>query len=205
MQEAAGRLSRRNLLKTGLVGTLLVGVGSVGLALERTKVEGQTPALAVLSATEYAVLVAVAERLCPALGEGAPGATALGVAKTIDGLLTEVDDDTQKGFKIALRTFENALTGALFGERFVPFTHLSPEDKTRTLASWRDSRIGFRRTVYRALGGLVWAVYWGDARTWPRIGYPGPRDVAALRAQYVDNLVDLDALRATPHGSAKEN
>jgi hypothetical protein len=42
------------------------------------------------------------------------------------------------------------------------------------------------------------AVYWGDPRTWPSTGYSGPPDPRALRATYAENLVDLNALRATP-------
>jgi len=197
MQDVAARLSRRSLLKTGLVGALVVGLGSAGLALEQTVTRGTPPPLGVLDATEYAVLAAIADRVCPALGPGAPGAAALGVAASIDGLLQRLDGETQKGVKIALRTFENALTGALFGERVVPFTRLSADDQDRVLARWRGSRLGFRRTVYRALSALVSAVYWGDPRTWERIGYAGPPDVAALRETYRDNLVDLEALRAT--------
>ena len=196
MQHLAA-LSRRNLLKTGLVGTVLVGLGSVGLALQKTTPRSDTPRLAVFDAREYAVLMAIADRVAPALGEGAPGATALGTVQKLDALLAQADVESQKGFKLALRVFENALSGAVVGERLVPFTELSIEARDRVLAAWRDSRIGFRRTVFRALACVILSVYWGDARVWPRIGYGGPPDLAGLRAAYADNLVDYDALRAT--------
>lgn len=198
MQEVTARLSRRTLLKSGLIGTLLVGVGSVGLALQPTRTQSSTPRLKVLDADEYAVLVAVAETACPALGAGAPGATALGVAAQLDELLAGSDPESQKGTKLALRIFENALSGALSGERLVPFTKLDPEARARVLAAWRDSGVGFKRTVYKGLTGAVFAVYWGDPRTWARIGYAGPPDFAAMRESYASELVDLERLRASP-------
>lgn len=202
MADVASRFSRRNLLKTGLVGTLLVGFGSIGLALQRTQPSTATPALKVLDETEFAVLSAIAARLCPELGPGAPGAAKLHVAQTLDTLLEPVDSEKQKGFKIALRVFENALTGALMGERVVPFTQLSEERQVEVLENWKNSDVGFRRTVYRALSSLVFSVYWGNAAVWKRIGYTLP-DPRQLREAYAENLVDLDSLRAT-HAS-KEN
>lgn len=189
--------SRRNLLKTGLVGTVLVGLGSVGLALRKTKPRADTPELRVFDAREYAVLIAIADRIAPALGPGAPGAVAVGTVQKLDALMVSAHIETQKGIKLALRVFENALTGAVVGERLAPFTELSIEARDRVLAAWRDSRIGFRRTVFRALAGTLLGVYWGDERTWARIGYGGPPDLAGLRQSYAANLVAYDALRAT--------
>lgn len=198
MSDVTSRLSRRTLLKSGLFGGVLVGLGSLGLALQKSRTRGSPPALKALDATEYAILVAMADRLCPALGPGAPGATALSVASGIDDLIAAADMDVQQGTKIGLHIFENALTGALAGERLVPFTQLDPEAQDRVLARWRDSSVGFRRTVYKGIVGAVFAVYWGDERTWARIGYAGPPDMLELRRMYADELVDLNALRATP-------
>jgi hypothetical protein len=183
-------------MKTGLVGTLLVGLGSVGLALQRTKTSANTPKLHVLDPIEFGVLTALADRLCPDLGEGAPGATKLKVAQTVDSMLLKADPENQKGFKIGLRIFENALTGALAGERLVPFTKLSEDEQTKVLHAWRTSDVGFRRTLFRALSSIVYSVYWGNPAVWPRIGYT-LRDPRALRDAYAENLVDLDSLRAT--------
>ena len=197
MQAALTRFSRRNLLKTGLIGGVLVGLGSIGLALQKTATRAGTPPLKTFDPSEYAVLAAIADRLCPALGPDAPGATALDVAQTVDEVLEQADPEVKKGLKIALRSFENALTGALVGERLAPFTALAPDQQDRVLAGWRDSRIGFRRTVFHALSGTVFSAYWGHERTWARIGYGGPPNVASLRAAYAENLVELDSLRAT--------
>jgi len=200
--DLATPLSRRSLLKTGLMGAAVVALGSVGLALQPSRMKAPGKNLKVLNAQEYAVLAAIAERVCPAFGAGAPGATALDVAGMADALLERAEADGQEGVKLALRVFENGLTGAVFLERARPFTQLSATEQDRVLAQWRNSRLGFRRTVYRALSSLVGALYYGDERTWARIGYAGPPSPAGLRAVYVENLVDLDALRAKkPEGT----
>lgn len=190
-----GALSRRNLLKTGAIGVLAVGLGSIGLSLRETALRDNTPKLRVFDAREYAILCAVADRLCPRLGRGAPGAIALDTGRVIDDLADLADPDTQRGIKLALRVFESALGGALLGERIAPFTQLDDASQDRVLAAWRDSRIGFRRTVYRALSSTILAAYWGDPRTWPRLAYDGPPKLETLRHVYADNLVEFDSLR----------
>ncbi|MET0344478.1 MAG: gluconate 2-dehydrogenase subunit 3 family protein [Polyangiales bacterium] len=195
MQHLAA-LSRRNLLKTGLFGGAAVVLGSVGLALWESPPRADTPKLRVLDAKEYAILCAIADRVAPALGPDAPGATALGTVATLDAMMESIDIELQKGIKLALRVFDNALVGALGFERVTPFAALSPEARDRVLDGWKNSRIGFRRTVFRALSGAVLGVYWGDERTWQRIGYGGPPDREGLRAAYAENLVAYDALRS---------
>lgn len=198
MTGGTGRISRRTWVKGSLAGVLLAGLGGVGLALQKTVQRLPTPKLALFDPAEYAILVAIAERICPALGLGAPGATEVGVAARLDAMLENGDPETKKGLKIALKLVDNALTGALTGERVVPFTALSPEQQDRSLAGWRDSDVGFRRTVFSGIVSAVFFAYYGDPRTWKRIGYRGPPDAKGLRMAYAEQLVDLDSLRATP-------
>jgi hypothetical protein len=99
---------------------------------------------------------------------------------------------------LSLTLLENALSGALFDGRFTPFTKLSGEEQDRVLSAFRGSRLTFRRSIFAALDALVSAVYFGDARAWPAVGYGGPPDPAKLRAMYADNLVDLRSLAAPP-------
>lgn len=194
-------LSRRTLMKTGLVGVVLVGAGSASLALRQTVLrEAPAAGLKVLSTKEYAVLAAVADRVCPDLGPGAPGATAAGVPTRADGLLAKAPAEAQQSVKVLLGVFDNALTGALFGERVAPFTQLPPQDQDRVLQGWRGSSVAFRRTAYKALFALCTACYFSEPSTWARTGYPGPPSPGALRTAYSFNLVDFDAL--TPGAEA---
>jgi hypothetical protein len=203
-QAVTARFSRRRLLKTGLASVVLLSAGGVGLAMQQTVLR-PLPAsgLRVLSPSQYAVLSAVADRIAPSFGPGRPGASALDVAAKADALFARADADAQKGFCMVLDVFESGLTGALLGERIRPFTQLSEDAQDRVLAAFRDSRLGFRRTVFHALNALVGSLYYGDEGTWERIGYPGPPSPSGLRLAYAENLVDLGALRAqhAPKGS----
>jgi hypothetical protein len=189
------------LLKAGLFGAGAVALGSVLLATRSSRLRKPKAGLKLLSAQQYAVLSAAAARLIPG-SQHAPSADRLGVVETIDALLADKEQDVQQGLKISLTLLENALSGALFDTRFTPFTQLSGEEQDQALRAFRDSRLTFRRSIFAALDALVSAVYFGDARAWQAVGYPGPPDPAKLRAMYADNLVDLRAL-AAPAKDAK--
>lgn len=195
--EKSDGVSRRGVLKAGLLGTAAAIVGSLGLGLRATRlIAPPGGGLQVLSVKEYAVLAAIAERICPASADGAPGAAELGVAQLVDRRLATLETDAQDGVKLLLTIFENALTGMLFGERLAPFTQLDAEAQERILAQWRASTVAFRRTAFGAFNALVGSTYYGEAATWARIGYSGPPSVRALRVGFSMNLVDYDSLRA---------
>lgn len=193
---------RRALLRGGLASGALLALGGVGLALQPTR-RGDAPAeaLRILSEDEHAILAAVARRVCPEPRPDVPGADAIGVALLADRMLEPADPEIVAGVKSALALFESGLVGALFLERARPFTQLSPEQQDAVLVTWRDSSVALRRTVFRALSGLVSSIYYGDPRTWPGVGYPGPPEPRAMRQAYATNLVDLDAL-VEPGGEA---
>ncbi|HWP35337.1 MAG TPA: gluconate 2-dehydrogenase subunit 3 family protein [Thermodesulfobacteriota bacterium] len=182
LHAARAVLSRRRFLKVGLAGTAVVVLGGAGLALRRTLLrEGPAGGLATLTPQEFSIFAAIADRVCPPGGEGAPGAAALEVARRADRLLATLDEPAQREFKLLLHLVESALVGFLFEGRLRPFTRLPPAEQDRVLASWGGSRLAFRRTGYEAVKRLAGALYYADRRTWARIGYPGPPDVRALR------------------------
>jgi hypothetical protein len=189
--------SRRNLLRGGLGGAVLLGLGGVGISLQGTRL-GAAPAepLRVLTREEHAIVAAVAARICPQPGPDVPGADAIGVGLMADRLLEKAHPGTVGEVKSVLALFESPLVGAVFLERARPFTQLDPETQDAVLYAWRDSSVALRRTVFRALSSLVTALYFGDPRTWPGIGYPGPPDPPGFRAAYSAQLVDLASLRA---------
>ncbi len=194
--------SRRSVLKWTLASGAVVFAGGAALALQKTQLREPTPSLKALDANAYAVLCALADRLCPALGEGAPGALALQVPEKLDAMLDAAPDASARAaVSGALMMLENALSGALFLERATPFTKLDAAAQDEVLSNMRDSSVGVRRTVFRALAVMVWAFYWGQPETWQRAGYGGPPSVEGLRDMYKDQLVDLNSLRATPLGA----
>ncbi len=190
-------LSRRSLLKTGLVGAALVTAGSAALLVQPPRSEGVASGLTTFDPKSAAVLTALARRLCPAAGPGSPGADAIGLVGLLDKAVANADEEVRKGLQVGLLIFDNALTGALFGERLRPFSQLDGAAQDAVIRNWWNSGVAFRRTLIRGISSLVMAVYWGDPRSWPSTGYGGPPDPRALRSTYADNLVDLAALRAT--------
>ena len=204
-KDAVSAFSRRRLLRGSLVSGALLALGGVGLAMWPTK-RGGAPAepLRVLSEDEHAILAAFAARVCPQPGPDVPGANTIGVALAADRLLDRSDPEVGSGLKSALALFESGLAGALFFEHARPFTQLAPEDQDAVLYAWRDSRVAVRRTVFRALSALCTSLYYGDPRTWPGIGYPGPPDRHALRSMYADNLVALREMSASGDGPYEE-
>jgi hypothetical protein len=196
-QESRSRFSRRTLLRSGLWGGTLVALAGTGLSFQKTKRPLVTPEhLSVLSRDEFAVLVAISDTLCPHRSKTIPSATELGIPEHVDALFATADADQREGFKLALRVIESPVMGAMFGERLTPFTQLDEVGRAHSLRSFRDSRIGVRRTIYAGISALVMAEYWGNPRVWVRTGYSGPPDVAGLRRVFSDNLVDLASLRA---------
>lgn len=199
MTSAVSAFSRRKLLKGGVAGLLVVAASSVGLAVQRTRLRSlPAEGLKVLSEKEYAILSAIAERLCPEAGPGVPGADGVDVALLADRLFDRADDDAREGLRVALGFVESGLVGAVALERVKPFTQLSPDAQGRSLESFRHSRLPLRRTIYRSFSGLVGSLYYSDPRTWASSGYPGPPDPKRLRSAYSAQLVDLETLRAKP-------
>jgi len=165
---------RRDFLKKGLFGGLLLVMGGGGFLASRRGAAVALPAgLKVLNAEEFAVVWALVQRFVP-LRDGFPPADSLNTAAAVDGILAMLEDETQAELKKLLMLFENALPNFLFGLRTRPFTQLDPAEQELVLAEWRDSRLALRRTGYKALRGLCVAAYYGNKATWAAVGYPGP-------------------------------
>lgn len=170
--------TRRNVLKFGIAGAALLALGGVGLGLRGTVRHAPKAPLLVFDEVEFSVLWAVAERVCPANG-AFPAASTVGVAEKIDALMASLDPGTQAETKAVLRLVENALPGLLLDGRFTTFTGSSPAAQDAVLEGMRTSRLHLRRTMFKALGGLVGATYYAQPEVWGAVGYPGPPD--ALR------------------------
>lgn len=166
--------TRRTVLRFGLVGATLLALGGVGLAVQRTALVSPRRPLRVLSEREFSVLVAWSDTLAPG-GPGLPPASALGVAEQVDELLSWLHPGDAGDVRLALLLVENALPGVIFGEgRARPFTRCSPAERAAVLESMRTSWLPLRRTLWKALSGLVTGAYWSGRETWAWSGYPGP-------------------------------
>ena len=164
-------LSRRRALGLGIGGGLLVVLA--GLSLQPTTLVPPAAPLKALTAEQYSILRAVAQRFHPGKGP-IPSASQIGVADAVDALLASVHPGFAYDFGRALLVFESAAGHLVFDGRFVPFTRMTPEQQDRVLEGWREARSHLRRQIFHAMLGLCSAAYWGDPRTWPVMEYPGP-------------------------------
>ena len=166
-------MKRRRFLQLGLGGMALLTVGGIGLGLRPTRLRSEVPDLKVFSAKEYAILYAMAQRICPG-GGGLPTIDDLEVCQKLDSLFSRMAPRDQKDMKLALNVFENAVAGLVLEGRITPFTQLDPEAQDQVLARWRGSRLGTARVIYRSVRDLVAGTYWGDPKCFAAVGYPGP-------------------------------
>jgi hypothetical protein len=172
-------ITRRTILKYGLGGATLLAAGGIGLGLQPTVLRAPSKPLKALDETEYSILAAVADRVCPHQ-DGQPTATDLDIAGQVDHLLSTLDPGTSTELRSVLRLLENAVPGILFDGRISTFTASSAETQDATLRSWQHSRILLRRSAYKAIRNLCAASYYSDPRTYPFAGYPGPPQLSTI-------------------------
>jgi hypothetical protein len=77
---------------------------------------------------------------------------------------------------------ENALAGLLFDGRWSSFTGSSPEVQDAALNNLRTSVIPIRRSIYRAIYGMVSGAYWSSPETYAAAGYGGPPEFGSGQA-----------------------
>ncbi len=169
--------ARRTLLKVGVA-------GAVALVLARWIVTSRDsaphePLNASASALDPAARAIIAA-IVPVLLEGAlPDAQAsvearaevvAGVDRAVAGLPPASRKELEQLF--ALLSF--APTRCLVAGVWSPWPQASQASIASFLLSWRDSRFDLLRSGYGALHQLVLAAWYGNARSWPTIGYAGP-------------------------------
>lgn len=161
------RLSRRQFIRTGLAGSLLLSwAGWLNAA-------GARP----LNASEREMLLAISE----ALLEGALPADGRRrrqlLELTIDSIAVEV-----AGLPLATQKEIGELFGLLLVApgRIVlagigkPWREASVSEVAGFLQSWRSSRLSLLQSAYAALHDLTYGAWYARPDTWEAIGYPGP-------------------------------
>jgi hypothetical protein len=172
-------VTRRSLLKKGLLGAALLTIGgTAAVALKKTRATVPLPVgLKVFSPAEYQVFAAIARRVVAA-GPGHPSPDDVEVALKADRVLALGHPSVQKEFKQLLMLFENGLTGALTGTGLATFTSSRGKAQDARLNAWARSRIPLFRTGFQAMKRLSAACYYASAPAWAATGYPGPPEIA---------------------------
>ncbi|HEV2607200.1 MAG TPA: hypothetical protein VGT79_04375, partial [Xanthomonadaceae bacterium] len=93
-----------------------------------------------------------------------------GVDRAVAGLPPGSRKELEQLF--ALLSF--APTRCLVAGVWSSWPQASRESVASFLMSWRDSRFALLRSGYGALHQLILAAWYGNARSWPAIGYGGP-------------------------------
>ena len=167
------QLSRRGIIKTGLAGSVVLGLGGTGLFLRETVLVAPKTPLAALDKRSFSILVAVADRIIPQ-GKKFPKPRELGIAEKVDRLLSGLHPGDVTDFKNGLFLIENGLTGFLLDGRVTAFSNSPPAVQDQTLENFRTSKLQVRRSIYKAVYGMISACYWSCPETYAVTGYDGP-------------------------------
>ena len=183
-------LTRRELLRTGLGGVLVLGFGAL-LPSGCTRYSPIERPLKFLSRKEFAVVTRAAVRI---LGLGDDRGVEIG--GFIDGLLADLPPTSQNQARLMLRVVEHGTH--LFDLKAKRFTRLTPADQDAYLRGWMESSLGARRIVFRALKTLAALGYYAQPNAWEPIGYDGPwlGRVEAASTFTHEEPVAIDAVRA---------
>lgn len=173
----APALSRRSLLKVGLMGSAFLAVGGVGATLSGCSAQPAGGFL-VIRPQDLPIL----RGLLPAMLNGA----------TTQQLMPESVEQTIKGLDYSLAHFSPAmltLTQQLFDVLSVavlrgPLTGIwgswdnaSAEDIKSFMTRWKNSPIALLRQGHASLLQLVGLAWYGQPNAWAHCGYPGPPKV----------------------------
>ena len=167
------RINRRVFLGVSGAGAIALAIGGVGLGLRATVLRQPRVPLKSLDLRSFSVLAAVADTFCPGTAE-LPTAWELQVPEGVDAFLASAHPGVAAELIQGLMLVENALPGLIFDGRVRPFSACSPAQQSASLAGMATSRVALRRTLYKALLGLVSATYWGHPDAYIHAGYAPP-------------------------------
>ncbi len=168
-------MDRRTFVKRGLLGGVVLGIGSAtGLAFHAPAAPPAPDGLAVLSAKAYQVLVALAVRVLPS------GAAPEAAAKRVDVALTYAAPEPRADFRRLLELFDNPLVALMLSGDTTPFTQASPAAQDAIFAGWQTSALTLRRSGYQAIRRLLLSAHYANPPSWPSIGYAGPPNTGGL-------------------------
>ncbi len=130
---------------------------------------GEESELMVLTSRQYKILSVFADRVIPRGGAFALGALDVGVAESVDRMLSNFDQTTQMGLRMLLLFIEYSTF--LFTRKFKRFTRLSPEDQERYIKGWEGSRFYLCRSPLIILKMMCLLIFYSDERVEKDVGY----------------------------------
>jgi hypothetical protein len=170
-------VSRRTFLVTGTLGAAALAAAG-GIALLR---RGRTPAPTAFDAEQRDIVAAIVPALLGSALPAEPAQRVLAIDETVAGVARAYAGlppaaRTELGQLFSLLAFAPARRG-LAGVA-APWSTATSEEVGTFLAAWRDSGWALKRSAYDAFHQLIYAAWYGNPRSWPAIGYPGPPALA---------------------------
>lgn len=171
-------LSRRRLLKVGLLGSAFLGGAGLTATLSGCSASVPQAGFAVIRASDLAFLNA----LIPVMLDGAVPAAKM--PEAVAGTLESLDYSLQH-----LSPELRGLTVQLFDVLALPLTRgpltgvwgswdkASPAAVCAFLERWQNSSIGLLQMGHASLLQLVMMSWYGRPESWAHCGYPGPPTV----------------------------
>ncbi|WP_397378943.1 twin-arginine translocation pathway signal protein [Pseudomonas sp.] len=169
------QLSRRSLLKVGLLGTALLGTAGLTATLSGCSASTPKAGFAVLRETDLPFFQA----LIPVLLHGAVPAEQMpaAVSATLQNLDYSLNHVSPEMLKLTVQLFDvlalpitrGPLTG-IWGS----WANASPTDMQAFLERWQNSSISLLRMGHSSLLQLVMMAWYSRPESWAHCGYPGP-------------------------------
>ncbi len=155
--------TRREFLKTGLAGSLLLNAAACSHPGENN---GRAQVLSAL----IPVMLAGALSTRPENASRQISRTLSGVETVIDGLSLAAQEEIGKLFDLLAFPLTRMLAAGLWS----PWEEATPASLNAFLDSWRHSRFDLLKSGYAALHDLILGTWYAQPESWAVIGYPGP-------------------------------
>ena len=172
---AAPQLSRRGLLKVGLLGGAFLATAGVTASLSGCSASVPATGYNVLRASDLpslrAIIPVVLEgAVRPEALQAAVDATLLGVDNNLQHLSPELLKLTQQLFDVlAMAVTRGPLTG-IWGS----WENASQADIQQFLKRWEHSSLDLLRMGHASLLQLILMAWYARPQSWTHCGYPGP-------------------------------
>ncbi|OHC28495.1 MAG: twin-arginine translocation pathway signal protein [Pseudomonadales bacterium RIFCSPLOWO2_12_59_9] len=171
-------LSRRGLLKVGLLGTAFLATAGVTATLSGCSASMPASGLSTLRASDLPFLRA----LIPVIIDGAVSAEKMSAAveqsiRGIDYSLTRFSPEMQK---LTVQLFDVLALGLTRGPLtgvWGSWENASAAQVSAFLSRWQNSSISLLKLGHASLLQLVMLAWYGQPESWAHCGYPGPPKV----------------------------
>ena len=175
---SAPQLSRRGLLKIGLLGSAFLATAGVTASLSGCSASVPANGLVTLRSSDLPFLRAAIQVII----EGAISTAQMAAAvessiQKIDYSLTRFSPEMQK---LTVQLFDVLALGLTRGPLtgvWGSWENASAEDVRNFLSRWQNSSTGLLKMGHGAILQLVMLAWYGQPESWAHCGYPGPPTV----------------------------